>query len=229
MLEVSEMHNKIRLISHQLCPYVQRVAIVLAEKAIPFERIDIDLSNKPAWFLEISPLGKTPVLLVGEQAIFESSVICEYLEDVYRPRLHPHDAFIKARHRAWMEFASGVLSHIAVLYNAVDHQALENQLTELRQKFQQLEVQLGKVTGPYFSGEHFSMVDAAFGPVFRYFETINMFALFDETPKLLAWSKALALRASVKTAVSTDYSIKLRDFLIRRKSVLSTLLEAQVR
>ena len=223
------MNNKIRLISHQLCPYVQRVAIVLAEKAVPFERVDIDLSNKPLWFLEISPLGKTPVLLVGQQAIFESSVICEYLEDVYRPRLHPHDAIIRARHRAWIEFASGVLNHIAALYNAVDHQALENQLTGLRRKFQQLDVELDKGAGPYFSGQNFSVVDAAFAPVFRYFETINTFALFDETPKLAAWSRALASRASVKTAVSVDYGIRLREFLIRRESALSRLLEAQAK
>jgi len=51
------------LISHPLCPYVQRAAIVLAEKGVPFERRDVDLADKPEWFLRISPLGKTPVLL----------------------------------------------------------------------------------------------------------------------------------------------------------------------
>src|SRR5690606_1728085 len=75
------------LVSHVLCPYVQRAAIVLAEKGIPFERRDIELANKPDWFLKISPLGKTPVLLVGGESIFESSVICEYLEETGLPRL----------------------------------------------------------------------------------------------------------------------------------------------
>ena len=51
------------LVSHALCPYVQRAAIVLAEKGVPFERRDIDLANKPDWFLKASPLGETPVLL----------------------------------------------------------------------------------------------------------------------------------------------------------------------
>ncbi|MCV4777127.1 glutathione S-transferase N-terminal domain-containing protein, partial [Escherichia coli] len=45
------------LVSHALCPYVQRAAIVLAEKGVPFERRDIDLANKPSWFLKVSPLG----------------------------------------------------------------------------------------------------------------------------------------------------------------------------
>ena len=56
------MGNELLLVSHALCPYVQRAAIVLAEKGVAFERRDIDLSNKPAWFLALSPLGKTPVL-----------------------------------------------------------------------------------------------------------------------------------------------------------------------
>ena len=64
-----------KLISHKLCPYVQRAVIALTEKGVPFERIDIDLANKPDWFSGISPLGKTPVLLVGDTAIFESAVI----------------------------------------------------------------------------------------------------------------------------------------------------------
>ena len=57
---------KLRLISHHLCPYVQRAVISLTEKQVTFERIDIDLANKPEWFKAISPLGKTPVLQVDE-------------------------------------------------------------------------------------------------------------------------------------------------------------------
>ena len=53
----------LKLISHKLCPYVQRAVIALTEKGVAFERIDIDLANKPDWFLKISPLGKVPVLV----------------------------------------------------------------------------------------------------------------------------------------------------------------------
>ncbi len=54
-----------KLISHKLCPYVQRAVIALNEKGAAFERVDIDLANKPDWFLKISPLGKVPVLTVA--------------------------------------------------------------------------------------------------------------------------------------------------------------------
>ena len=67
------MSPALTLISHHLCPYVQRAVIALTEKKVAFDRIDIDLSNKPDWFLAISPLGKTPVLRTGDDAIFESA------------------------------------------------------------------------------------------------------------------------------------------------------------
>ena len=112
--------TKLTLISHKLCPYVQRAVISLAEKGVPFERIDIDLANKPDWFLKVSPLGKTPVLLVGDTAIFESAVILEYLEDTQAPALHPADPLARAEHRAWIEFGSAILNDIAGLYAAAD-------------------------------------------------------------------------------------------------------------
>src|SRR5690242_21206863 len=62
--------TQLTLVSHVLCPYVQRAVIALTEKAVPFERVDVDLANKPQWFKAISPLGKTPVLKVGDRAIF---------------------------------------------------------------------------------------------------------------------------------------------------------------
>src|SRR6266581_334442 len=107
------MTAALTLASHKLCPYVQRAVIGLTEKGVPFERIDIDLSNKPEWFRRVSPLGKTPVLLVGDTAIFESAVILEYLEDTQRPALHPADALARAEHRAWIEFGSAILNDIA--------------------------------------------------------------------------------------------------------------------
>ncbi|HVK69280.1 MAG TPA: glutathione S-transferase family protein, partial [Polyangium sp.] len=101
--------TQLTLISHELCPYVQRAAIVLAEKGVAFERIDIDLSNKPDWFLAISPLGKVPLLRVrdesGKEAVlFESIAICEYLEETQPgPKLHPEDPIERARDRAWFD------------------------------------------------------------------------------------------------------------------------------
>lgn len=130
------MAQKLILISHALCPYVQRAAIVLAEKNIAFERLDIDLANKPDWFLTISPLGKTPVLLVDGQPIFESAVICEYLEETTDGKLHPPEALLRAQHRGWMEFGSAILNAIAGFYAAPDDRQLVTKAADIRSRFQ---------------------------------------------------------------------------------------------
>ena len=221
------MIERLTLISHKLCPYVQRAAIVLAEKGIAFERIDVDLSNKPDWFLRISPLGLTPVLLVDGEPIFESAVICEYLEDTTLPRLHPANALQRARHRAWMEFGSAVLNTIAGFYNAPDDQALHGKAAELRGRFEQIEAALG--AGPYFAGASFSVVDAVFGSIFRYFDVfdgIADFRIFKATPRVNAWRAALAARPAVRGAVESAYPQLLRRFLIDRDSALSVLMKA---
>jgi glutathione S-transferase len=203
---------------------VQRAVIALTEKGVPFERIDIDLANKPDWFLAISPLGKTPVLQVGDKAIFESAVILEYLEETQPKPLHPADPLTRAEHRAWIEFGSTVLGDIAGFYAAADEATFTARALQLEQRFARLETRI--VASPWFDGSEFSLVDAVFGPVFRYFDvfdTIADFGILAGKPKLARWRKALAARPSVRAAVSADYPVRLRDFLHRRNSWLSQL------
>jgi len=218
------MVTPLKLISHKLCPYVQRAVIALSEKGVAFARIDIDLANKPDWFLKISPLGKTPVLVIGERAIFESAVILEYLEETQARSLHPADPLVRAEHRAWIEFGSAVLNDIAGFYAAQDEAAFKAKAIQLEQRFARLEARV--VAAPWFDGESFSLVDAVFGPVFRYFDVfdkIGEFGILAGKPKLARWRQSLAARPSVKSAVSADYPALLRDFIERRKSWLSGL------
>ena len=220
------MSADLTLISHALCPYVQRAAIVLKEKNLAFERLDVDLANKPDWFLRLSPLGKTPVLSVGGEILFESAAICEYLDETQPPRLHPAEPLAKARERAWMEFGSAVLSGIAVLYSAGDDAALGKAYAALRGRFERLEAVLAgrEQEGPWFAGRRFGLVDAVFGPVFRYFDVIPPEGLFDGLPRVQAWRDALAGRPSVREAVTTGHAERLRDFLLERGSALSRRL-----
>jgi len=215
------------LVSHALCPYVQRAAIVLAEKGLPFERHDINLADKPDWFRRISPLGKTPVLLVGDEAIFESAVICEYLEETALPHLHPTDALQRAQHRSWMEFGSALLNSIGAFYNAPDETTLTECAGEIRALFHQVEAVLGE--GPYFAGKCFGIVDAVFAPAFRYFDlfdAVGKFGFWDGLPKLQHWRRALAIRRSVAEAVRPDYPELLGKFLLARHSALSRRMAA---
>ncbi|MBP2426915.1 glutathione S-transferase family protein [Bradyrhizobium elkanii] len=215
----------LKLISHKLCPYVQRAVIALREKGVPFERIDIDLANKPDWFLKISPLGKVPVLVVTrddgkEVALFESNVICEYIEETQAgAKLHLQDPLVRAEHRAWMEFGSAILGDLWGLETATDAAAFESKRQAVAAKFARVEVALG--AGPFFAGQNFSLVDAVFAPIFRYFDLFDQLtdlAVFTHTPKLRAWRSALAQRPSVRSAVSPDYPALLHAFLVGHRA-----------
>ena len=218
--------TKLTLISHPLCPYAQRVAIALAEKSLPFTRIDIDLARKPDWFLAISPLGKTPALKVDDAAIFESAVILEWLEETHPPPLHPVDPLERADHRAWGEVASSILNDIAGFYGAPTEESLAAKMHALSEKFGHVERRLSG--GAYFAGVRFSMVDAAFAPVFRYFDVfdeIGDFGILEGKPKTGTWRRALRQRPSVQAAAPSDYAERLRAFLRARNSRLSNLMQ----
>jgi len=217
------------LVSFDLCPYVQRAAIALAEKGVPFDRRTVDLANRPDWFKSLSPLGKVPLLQVGDAVLFESAVIVEYLEDTQAPALHPADPLERARHRAWMEFGSSILADIWVIETTPDAAAFEAKRRLLREKAGRLEAELGE--GPYFAGSRFTLVDAVFAPVFRYFDVFDRFVdlgVFADLRKLRKWRSALAGRPSVRDAVVADYEARLEAFLRRQKSHLATLMAGGV-
>lgn len=223
------MIASLKLISHKLCPYVQRAVIALKEKGVPFERVDIDLANKPDWFLKLSPLGKVPVLVVttgkGEVALFESNVICEYIEETQAgAKLHPADPLNRAEHRAWMEFGSAILADLWGLETTTDSATFESKRQALAAKFARVEAALS--AGPFFAGGQFSLVDAVFAPVFRYFDLFDELTehgIFSDVPKVRAWRGELAKRPSVVTAVDADYPQLLRAFLVRHDAHLLKL------
>jgi glutathione S-transferase len=224
------------LVSHHLCPYVQRAAIALSEKGVGFERVTIDLDAKPEWFRLISPLGKVPLLKVARPGqnvavLFESAVICEYIEETQPgPVLHPLDPVERAEHRAFIEFGSSILSDIYTVETTPDAALFERRRQTLAAKFARLNSVLG--SGPFFAGATFSLVDAAFAPVFRYFDVFDTFVdlgVLRATPKVVAWRSALAERASVRAAVATDYRERLWRFLDTQGSHLRTMMPAHAR
>ncbi|WP_299347459.1 glutathione S-transferase family protein [uncultured Maritalea sp.] len=217
-----------KLISFPLCPYVQRALIVLAEKDVPFERIDIDLANKPDWFLKLSPLGKVPVLQADDNVLFESQVIAEYLDEVTPGSLHPTDPLQKAKHRAWIEFASQTLATLWGLYTAETQEVFETKRKELLEKFARVDEQ---VEGRFFAGDNFHLVDGVWGTVFRYiqtFETLGDFDFYQGSEKLRTWHNAVLARQSVIDAAPSNYNDQLLAFVKKRDGYLATLVKTEI-
>lgn len=214
--------EKLTLVSFDLCPYVQRAVIVLAEKGVPFERIDIDLANKPDWFLKLSPTGRVPLLKVGEEVLFESAAIIEYLDETHGPRLHPEDPVTRARHRAWMDQGSALLGDLWTLETTKDAATFEATCATVRTRLARLAEALG--TRHWFGGDRFSLVDAVFAPAFRYFDAFEAAGLHLVPPELTGWRDRLMARPSVKGAVVPDYAERLRRFIQRQEGVMAARL-----
>ena len=114
-----------------------------------------------------------------------------------------------------------MLNAIWRFYSATDDAAFEKERAGLAAMFDKIEAELGD--GPFFTGQRFSLVDAVFAPVFRYFDAfdrLGVTGILDGKPKVAAWRKSLAARASVRGAVVEDFAERLMRFLEARKGVL---------
>ena len=205
--------DAIRLISFDLCPFVQRSAITLFEKGIPFERVDVDLAQKPDWFTDISPFGKVPVLQMGERVLFESAVINEYLDEITPGTLQPTDPFERASHRAWAEFASALISDGYRAQMTDDKEGATKAFDAAREKLERLD---RMIEGPYFAGETFHLVDAAFTPgLQRLVWLAKLYPPFDalkDLPNVQAWAKVTMGREAVKNSLKEGIERRFQEY-----------------
>ena len=188
---------RIKLVSFKLCPFVQRAVIALEEKGVDYELDYIELENPPQWFKQRSPLGKVPLLLVDDSVLFESAVILDYLDEVYAPPLHPQDPLLRARHKAWIAYGSGLLMQQHELGTAPDQASFGERLGELNDLVQGLCVPLDE--GLFGGDSPYSLVDVAFTPFFM--RQALLAAIEPEIkaslpPQVASWSRNLLVRPS---------------------------------
>ena len=208
--------GKPELISFDLCPFVQRSVITLLEKNVEFDLTYIDLANKPDWFLEISPLGKVPVLREKGEVLFESAVINEYLDETNPPSLHPADPLKKAKNRAWIEVGGNQLMNSFHMMMAETAQDYATHRQALMAGFKPVE---GQIEGTFFNGDSFCLIDAAWAPVFTRLLIVEQ-ALGEDYlsgyPKIRAWAEALVARDSVIHSVIDGFRDKFLTYLQKK-------------
>lgn len=216
----------LELISFKLCPYVQRVVITLLHRETPFRMTFVDLDEPPAWFVDISPFGKVPLLKVGSTVLFESAVINEFIDDISPgPGMKPDDPLARAVHRAWVEFASACLVDYSDLVAATGEKAFRRALASLGEKLAQVEEQLGE--GPYFGGTRFSLVDTAFAPLFMRLEILRpLVAVYEpqDLPRVARWSATLLGLPAVRDSVVPEFRELYLDDLRKRRGELAARL-----
>ncbi|MDX1484177.1 MAG: glutathione S-transferase family protein [Alphaproteobacteria bacterium] len=226
------MAKHYELISAYTCPWVQRAAITLRAKNVPYEATFINLREKPDWFLEISPHGKVPVLKVDGEILFESNAIAEYLDETVEPRLHPADPIKRARNRAWTDFVPTFAGALSAINYATTKEAAEEGLDRARKPVSRLENALASERGndgPYFNGEALSLVDAAYAPfLFRFglVEEVLATGLLADFPLVQAWSDTLTANEHVTGSLAPNFSEEFEGNMRRRETYYWSQLEA---
>lgn len=196
----------LHLISFKTCPFVQRAVITLKHKNIDFDITYIDLAEPPDWFLEMSPLGKVPVLKVDDEILFESAVINEYLDEITGGELQPKDPLARAKNRAWIEFASNMLGNLYMMKMSKDEESYNKYRDLLVSQLHRVEKRLGD--GPWFNGEEFSLADTAFAPLFRQNSVAGgkLSVLDPQTmPRVNAWAERLLALPEVRDSVVDEF------------------------
>lgn len=220
------------LISFSICPFVQRSAVLLNKKSQPFKRINIDLSNKPDWFLQLAPTAKVPVLIVkdgkGElKTVFESAIINEYLDESYGESLLSTDSLAKADQRSWIAFSDSLLFLQYRMLSAETQETYEESRDQMVKELLKLSPAAGK---PVFDGQIFSLVDAAYAPLFTRLQwTPDVVELLIEhaeranktetVQRLLSWVAYVAALPEVKKSVADDFDEQLEGYFSELNSV----------
>ncbi len=180
--------------------------ITLLEKGISFDITYIDINDPPAWFSEISPFGKVPVLRTNGSVLFESAVINEYLDEITPPSMHPQDPLQKALHRGWIEYASSLIFAQHDLYWSKDEPLYEKNRQHIGSLLKRLDAQITHT--PYFNGTNLSLVDVAYAPLFMRFkliEKIHPANIIQQHTRLYAWSEELMSLDSVQKSVVPEF------------------------
>nr|XP_057914898.1 glutathione S-transferase omega-1-like isoform X2 [Doryrhamphus excisus] len=174
----------------RFCPFAQRTRLVLNAKGIKHQIVNINLRDKPEWFLKKIPQGLVPILeTTAEELIWESPIACEYLDDVYPGRkLLPSTPLEKAQQKMLLEkFSKIPPSTYKIALGRHKGEDVSGLVDELREKFGQLNEDLAKKKSKFFGGDSITMIDYMMWPWFERLEVFKVKDCLDGAPELKMW------------------------------------------
>jgi glutathione S-transferase len=218
-----------KIVSFKICPFVQRVTALLEAKNIAYAVEFISLSDKPQWFLDISPNGQVPVLITDHgKALFESDAIVEYIEESF-PALQPELSLEdKATNRAWSYLASKNYLVQCSAQRSPDEATLKERSQKLGQAFDKIEKQLGDT--PFFGGKTIGMVDISWLTLLHRAEIIERRSGFDfigDRPKLKNWQTQLMRTGLAEKSVASDFEEAFSAFYLSDQTFLGRGSDAE--
>jgi RNA polymerase-associated protein len=180
------------------CPYCARVRIVLAEKAVPYETVDIDLDDRPAWIYDLNVTGRVPVLDDDGLVLPESRVLIEYLDERFpKPPLLPADPAARARVRLLLERFDEDLGD--AYYDLRRERSSSSARKALEARLDRLADLLAEQ--PHLSGAEYGLADCAYVPwLFRAEAALAVDVR--ARPALADWLERVAQRPAIAAELS---------------------------
>ena len=195
----------VRLYSAKGCPFARRTRMVLHEKGADFEAHEVDLRNRSEEFLQASPTGKVPVIVVDGDSLYESNVVNQFLDEVFeQPKLLPEDPKARAYARIWMaraddDFYPQVFVSGMGRERGFSEERISEALEKLRATLSRLDD--GLKSNEYLAGG-FSLADVAHAGNFvrlHELEEKGVVSLVDY-PNVASWMERVEARESFKAA-----------------------------
>ena len=200
-----ERNVDIKLYSAKGCPFARRTRLVLHEKGAGFEAREVDLMNKSKEFLEASPTGRVPVIVVDGDTLYESNVVNQYLDEVYEePRLMPEAPKVRAYARIWMSRADeDFYPQVFVSSMGRERGFPQERISEAEEKLKATLSRLeDRLEGSEYLADGFSLADIAHAGNFvrlRELEEGGTVSLADY-PNVAAWMERIEARESFRSA-----------------------------
>lgn len=213
------MTTSLTIYTTNVCPFAQSVLILANLKKLAYKIVEIDLDNKPAYFLKLTPYGKVPLIEHDNKVVYETSIILEYLEEVFPGQAFlSKDAHTKAMQRIWIKYCGS--DFIPIYYKV-----LLNQDIDKRNSYKSMLIDTVKFIeagfekhangGAYFFGDQITLVDICFYPFFERF-VVNAFYRDADIPKdcvrIRNWLRLMRENPAIKTTSNSP------DFYIKRYS-----------
>lgn len=220
--EINQPTNNIELIGYNLCPFTQRINIILNEKNISYKITYIDILNKPEWFTKISPFQEIPILIFNNKVIFKSNVICEFLNDELGLELYPKQNIDTANSRAWIEFGNALIMDIYNMSISSNKKEYDDRIEFVYKKLDRINTEIK--TSPYFYGKTFTMIDTCYAPILsrlKMLDQLYKMTLLDDFENLENWRYALTQKNSISSLYNENYLEDFHNFLIKKNSYIA--------
>ncbi|KAL4234998.1 Glutathione S-transferase omega-1 [Mactra antiquata] len=214
----------LRLYSMRMCPYAQRTRILLRHKNIEHETVNINLKEKPEWYLEkITPLGKVPAIQKDDLIVYDSSIVNDYIDATYPgEKLTPQDPLQLAKDRMFLEQMTQVVGPFYKIFLS-GGQSMEAAPMVLS-GLDVAEKELKTRNTPFFCGTKMGMLDVL---LFPHLERASLLGKFspvlalnqDRFPHFLAWIETMMNVPAVReTATPAEVLLKYIQ-MIKEKNV----------